>query len=180
MSEEENLDKDTLRLISERARTVVDAQLESIRSKQSFAGTIIGVVSLFLPFFLNYISESGFYFKFLTLLPFSLFLIVLVLMLLVLTAKPIGRTMRPDKFEEMVSRKVEDAYAYDISYSKQAFNLNIRQYNTINERYNIAVWLTIVGVVFSTVMLFVSNLCRNNTEQIQKIEIVTPKTQQND
>lgn len=178
--EESEYDKETLKLVSDRSRFVVESQLESIRSKQSFSGTIIGVVSLFTPFFLNFIQDASYYFKFLALIPLAMLVLVLVLMLLVLTAKPIGRTMQPNKFEEMIERHENDALLYDIAYHKQAYMNNIGVYNTISNRYLISVWLTIGAVIFSTFILFIDRVTTDKTGHIQKIEIVNPNVQKHE
>ena len=73
------------------SKEIVEKQVESYRQQHSYAGTIIGAIALFIPFFMNSINATYQIIQFILLVPVVLFIWAILLMLNIFKTKPLDQ-----------------------------------------------------------------------------------------
>ncbi len=80
------------------SKEIIEKQVDSYRQQHSYAGTIIGVTALYIPFFLNSIDNSVQVIQFIVIVPTALFIGSILLMLSIFITKPLDQAFSVIKY----------------------------------------------------------------------------------
>lgn len=168
--------KETLIHIAEKSNQMLDKQINSYRQKHTNSASVITILALFLPFFLNGLKESNNFIKFFSLIPIILLILSLIIFIQILKGKPLNHGVHPKKFDDLVNNKYEQALIYEIGVNKSSYIDNEPIYEQANIRYNCAIKLTVIAIISSTILLSIDMIHSSEQRPIKPIiQIFMPK-----
>jgi len=148
------------------SKEILDKQVDSYRQQHSYAGTIIGITSLFIPFFLT--SLGAFYIiRFISVVPIALFIWAILLMLNLFKTKPLDQGYNVEKYHELVTKTYKEILLSEIEANLHSYTKNKVITEKENRNYVRAMKLITIALLFSILLIF--------TNQFFKIEKVPTK-----
>ena len=87
-----------LEFLAVNSKEIVEKQVDSYRQQHSYAGTIIGVTVLFIPFFLNGLDGTLQVIQFISIIPIAFFIGAILLMLSIFRSKPLDQAFTVTKY----------------------------------------------------------------------------------
>ena len=171
-----------LEFLATKSKELIDKQINSYRHKHSNAGSVIAIIALFIPFFLNGLSDSYLWLKILSIIPVGLFIYAVKLLLDVLKSKSLDQGFHPDAFDELVNYfNFEKVLLFEIGANRSSFKDNEIIANNANKKFNFGIKLTLIGVVISITTLLINSFFKpDKIDKPQKIEIVNNKNMANE
>ncbi len=160
-----------LEFLASKSKELVEKQVESYRHKKSNAGTIIGVISLFIPFFLNGLGDANFLIQYLSILPIGLLAWSLLLMLKVFRTELLYQFFSVEKFKDLVNKDYEKVLLYEIGANNDSYRDNEPIDVLANKNYNFGIKLTTISVLISIALLLTNNFSKSE-QQLLKVHIV--------
>jgi hypothetical protein len=151
--------KDDLRhfeFLAINSKEIIEKQVDSYRQQHSYAGTIIGFTVLFIPFFLNSLTDSNQVLQFVSILPIILFIGSILLMLSIFRGKPLDQALSVTKYKELLTKTYQEILLYEIEANKDSYLKNSIVTNKGNKRYLQGVGLTTIAILISIILLLVS------------------------
>jgi len=163
-----------LEFLAEKSKEFIDKQISAYRQKHSNAGSVIAIIALFIPFFLNGLDESFLIIKLISVIPVALFIYSVKLFLDVLKSKSLDQGFSVDKLDELANyNNYEKVLLYEIGANRSSFNDNKKITNQANNCFNLGIKLTLCSVILSIGILLFNNFFKPTKEdKIQKIEII--------
>lgn len=173
-------DNSDLEFLASKSSELIEKQISSYRHKHSNAGTIITIITLFVPFFLNGLDNSNIIFKICSILPFIILLWAIILFINILKTKSLDQGFSVNKFDELINKSYEEILIYEIGANRSSFIDNQKILDKTNVNYFFAIKLTVFAIMFSSLLLLINNFF--NTEKVIKVDIINPKNmiQEND
>lgn len=170
-------DLSDLKFLADKSKEFIDKQISSYRQKHSNSGTIIGIISLFIPFFLNGLSDAYLTINLLSIIPVGLFIYAVILLLGVIRSKPLDQGFSVDKFYDLANENnFEKVLLYEIGANKSSFKDNEIILEEANSDFNLGVRLTIISILISIGLLMTNKFFKpNEKEKIYKVEITKSK-----
>lgn len=150
-----------LEFLAEKAKELLDRQIESYRSNHTKAGTIIGISAIFIPVFMFVIDKTSPIIQLLSILPLLGFGYSLYIMLKVLHSTPLDQGFNPEKFDELVNEDYEDILLYEIGAKRDSFIDNEIISQRLTRKFNRGLRTTIFAIALSMLLLF-GNIIINN------------------
>ena len=86
-----------------KSKDFIEKRISSYRQKQTNSGTIMAVISLFIPFFLEGLDDSFTWVKLVSIAPISLFVYALFAFIEVLKSRVLDQGFHFKKFQELVN-----------------------------------------------------------------------------
>ncbi len=171
-----------LEFLAEKSKEFIDKQINSYRHKHSNAGSVIAIIALFIPFFLNGLTDSYLCLKILIIVPVGLFLYSVKLLLDVLKTKSLDQGFHPDTFDELVNyMDYEKVLLYEIGANRSSFKDNEIITEQANKKFNLGIRITLIAVVISITILLINSFIKPPKEdKPQKVEIVNLKNMANE
>ena len=83
-----------LEFLAAKSKEMVEKQVASYRQKHSNSGIIIGVITLFVPFFINGLENAYPLIQYLSLIPIGLLVLAIIIMLSVLRTKLLSQSIQ--------------------------------------------------------------------------------------
>ncbi|MCX6305895.1 MAG: hypothetical protein NT040_13105 [Bacteroidetes bacterium] len=151
------------------SKEIVEKQVDSYRQQHSYAGTIIGVTALFIPFFLSSLVGTFQVIQLISVIPIALFIWAILLMLDIFKTKPLDQAYNVEKYQGSLTKTYKEILLSEIGANTLSYRQNKIITEKGNKQYIVAVRLTTVALLFSIVLLF--------TNQFFKIEKVPTKIQ---
>jgi hypothetical protein len=158
-----------LEFFATNSKEIVEKQVDSYRQQHSYAGTIIGVTALFIPFFLNSLVGTFIVIQLISVIPIGLFIWAILLMLNIFKTNPLDQSYNVEKFQAFINKSYKEILLSEIEANTHSYNKNKIITEKGNKNYTTAVRLTTIALLFSIVLLF--------TNQFFKIEKVPTKVQ---
>jgi len=158
-----------LEFFATNSKEIVEKQVDSYRQQHSYAGTIIGVTALFIPFFLNSLVGTFIVIQLISVIPITLFILAILLMLNIFKTKPLDQAYNAEKYQASLTKNFKEILLSEIEANTHSYNQNKIITLKGNKQYIIVVRLTTIALLFSIVLLF--------TNQFFKIEKVPTKVQ---
>lgn len=179
---EKNEDNSDLEFLASKSNEFIEKQISSYRHKHSNAGSIITIIILFVPFFLNGLDNSNLLFKICSILPVIILLWAIILFINILKTKSLDQGFSVNKFDELINKSYEEILIYEIGANKSSFIDNQKILDKTNVSYFFAIKLTVFAIMFSSVLLLTNNFFKKEKEKVTKVEIIKPKKmkQEND
>jgi len=152
-----------LEFFANNSKDILDKQVESYRQQHSYAGTIIGITALFIPFFLS--SLGAFHLiRFISVIPIALFIWAILLLLNLFMTKPLDQAYNVEKYKVLLTKTYQEILMSEIEANLQSYSRNKKITEKSNKNYIRAVKLITIALLFSIVLIF--------TNQFFKIEKV--------
>ena len=151
------------------SKEIVEKQVDSYRQQHSYAGTIIGVTALFIPFFLSSLVGTFIVIQFISVVPIALFIWAILLMLSIFRTKPLDQSYNVEKYQLLMNKSYKEILLSEIEANTHSYNKNKIITDAGNKNYITAVRLTTIALLVSIVLLFAN--------QFFKIEKVPTKVQ---
>ncbi len=163
-----------LEFLALNSKEIIEKQVDSYRQQHSYAGTIIGVTVLFIPFFLNGLDGTLQVIQFISILPICFFIGSILLMLSIFRTKPLDQAFSVKKYKELMEKTYKEILLYEIEANTNSYNKN----NTITEKgtrlYSRGVGLTTIAIFISIVLLLANKFIA--IEKVPaKVQIVNNK-----
>lgn len=165
-----------LELLATKSNELLDDQVNSYRQKHSNAGTIIGVIALFTPFFLSGLDNSFLYIKIASIVPILLFGIAMYYLLLVLQSRPLYFGIGMKNFDELAKTDYKKLLLTEIGANHSSFRENMAIKEANDRKYSRGVILTMTGIFFSFLIL-VTNIFHRPEEKKEPVQVEIIKTQ---
>jgi uncharacterized membrane protein (DUF106 family) len=167
-----------LEFLAEKSKEMIEKQIESTRQKKSNAGTIMGVITLFIPFFINGLDNSYKFVQYLSILPIGILVWAIIIMLGVLRAELMFEFFSVEKFKNLVNEDYEQILLYEIGANNDSFRDNKPIDEEINKNYNFGIKLTIISIIISVVLLLFNNFWHPQ-KQVTKIQLINTNSMEN-
>jgi Na+/melibiose symporter-like transporter len=145
-----------LEFLAVNSKEIIEKQVDSFRQQHSYAGTIIGVTVLFIPFFLNGLDGTSQVIQFISIIPIACFIVSILLLLSIFRTKPLDQAFSGKKYHELVNKTYRDILLYEIDANTNSYNKNTLLTEKKNRSYARGVSLTTVAIFISIVLLLVN------------------------
>jgi hypothetical protein len=176
MKNEEKIDDNSnLEFLASKSNDFIEKQISSYRHKHSNAGSIITIITLFVPFFLNGLDSGNLFFKICAILPVIILLWAIVLFINILKTKSLDQGFSVNKFDELINKTYEEVLLYEIGANRSSFVDNQKILDKTNKSYFFAIKLTVFAIMFSSLLLLTNNFFKEEVEKITKVEIIKSK-----
>jgi len=155
-----------LEFIANNSKEILEKQVDSYQQQHSYAGTIIGITALFIPFFLNSLVRTYHIIQFASVVPIALFIWVILLMLNIFRTKPLEQAYNVEKYQVLLTKTYEEILLNEIEANSKSYCKNKTIIEKGNKNYIKAVKLITIALLFSIVLLFA-----NQFFKIEKVPI---------
>lgn len=142
-----------LEFLAINSKEIIEKQVDSYRQQHSYAGTIIGVTVLFIPFFLNGLDGTFQVIQFISIVPIALFIWEILLMLSIFRTKPLDQAFSVSKYKELLTKTYKEILLYEIDANANSYIKNRIITQKGNKRYTTGVSLTTIAILISIVLL---------------------------
>ncbi len=142
-----------LEFLTLNSKEIIEKQVDSYRQQHSYAGTIIGVTVLFIPFFLNGLDGTLQAIQFISILPIFLFIVSILSMLSIFRTKPLDQAFSSKKYHELLNKSYKEILLYEIEANTNSYNKNSSLTERGNRNYSRGVALTTVAIIISIILL---------------------------
>lgn len=159
-----------LEFLAKKSSEFIDKQLSAYRQKHANSGTVIAIVTLFIPFFLTGLNDAFFYLRVASVIPIVMFIWAIKLFLNVLETKSMDQGFNPQKFDELANyRDYEKILLFEIGANRDSFNANKIITEKANRCFSNAIKVTLYAVVISIVILVFNNFYKPVKPEKEKI-----------
>lgn len=161
---------DKLKFLNEKSNLLLERQIDSYRQNHAKAATIIGVIAIFIPFFLNGLSDATLVIKIISIAPVAVLCWAMWLLLMMLRSRPLFQGINLDMLDGLVNKEPVEIILYDIGLNRESYRDNLKLTEKPNRDYNRAVLLTIIAILFSSALLLTNNIAFSSTKK-EPIEV---------
>jgi hypothetical protein len=142
-----------LEFLAINSKEIIEKQVDSYRQQHSYAGTIIGVTVLFIPFFLNGLGGTLQVIQFISIVPIALFIVAILLMLNIFRSRPLDQAFSVIKYQALSDKSYKEILLYEINANTNSYNKNKVLTEKGNQEYSRAVAFTTVAIIISIVLM---------------------------
>ncbi len=142
-----------LEFLAINSKEVIEKQVDSYRQQHSYAGTIIGAIALFIPFFLSSFDGTFPIIQFILIVPIAFFIWSILLMLSIFRTKPLDQAFSVTKYKELLAKTYKEILLYEIEANSRSYIINSIITEKGNKRYNTGVRMTTVALLISIVIM---------------------------
>ena len=153
-------DLKNLEFLASNSKEIIEKQVDSYRQQHSYAGTIIGVVVLFIPFFLSSFDNTFKITQYISILPIALFIWAILAMLSIFRTKPLDQAFSVAKYQDFLTKTYKDILLNEIEANTKSYNKNLIITNKGSKRYSAGVSLTTVAFLISIVLLLANQFIK--------------------
>jgi hypothetical protein len=163
-----------LEFLALNSKEIIEKQVDSYRQQHSYAGTIIGVTVLFIPFFLNGLGGTLQVIQFISIIPIGFFIGSILLMLSIFRTKPLDQAFSVKKYNELMDKTYKEVLLYEIEANTNSYNKNHKITEKGTRLYSRGVGLTTIAIFISIVLLMANKFI--TIEKVPaKVQIVNDK-----
>jgi hypothetical protein len=152
-------DEDTvkkLELLCERSKSLLEVQSSIFDQTRQNSTAILTLLAVFLPFFLNGLTDSLEWVKYLSLVPVLLILAAMLIFLITFRTQEFDRGFSNEKFQDLVNEPYKTVLVYDLSSNTDSYRDNKSVVSKMRKKYSLALALTYVAVVSSAAILLLN------------------------
>jgi hypothetical protein len=153
-------DLKNLEFLASNSKEIIEKQVDSYRQQHSYAGTIIGVVVLFIPFFLSSFDNTFKVTQYISILPIALFIWAILSMLSIFRTKPLDQAFSVAKYQDFLTKTYKEILLNEIEANTSSYNRNLIITDRGSKRYTIGVSLTTVAFLISIVLLLANQFIK--------------------
>jgi Na+/melibiose symporter-like transporter len=165
-----------LEFLAVNSKEIIEKQVDSYRQQHSYAGTIIGVTVLFIPFFLNGLNGTQNVIQFIAIIPIVLFIGAILLMLSIFRTKPLDQAFTVTKYKDLLGKTYQEILRYEIEANANSYIKNTAFTDKGNRRYTNGVRLTTFAILMAIVLLLANKFISIETPtkvQVVKSQVVS-------
>jgi len=163
-----------LEFLAMNSKEIIEKQVDSYRQQHSYAGTIIGVTVLFIPFFLNSLDGTLDIIQFISIVPIALFIGAILLMLSIFRTNPLDQAFSVVKYKELLTKTYKEILLYEIEANANSYIKNSKITDKGNRRYAKGVRLTTAAILIAIGLLLSNKLISIETVPT-KVQIIDSK-----
>ena len=145
-----------LRFLVRKSAELLDKELGSFLQQHNYAGTIIGITFIFVPFFISGLSDALPVIRVIAIVPIVLFFWGLLLLLSIFRAKSTGQAFIWDEYDNLLKSSYRETLLYFIKANTQTHERNKKIIFESHKKYDTGIKLTIVAMLISIVLLLIS------------------------
>ena len=149
-----------LEFLATNSKEIIEKQVDSYRQQHSYAGTIIGVTVLYIPFFLNGLDGTSQITQYLSIVPILFFIWSMLLMLSIFRSKPLDQAFSVVKYRQFLSKPYKEILLNEIEANTHSYSKNIAITEKGNKRYTTGVGLTTIALLISIVLLLINQFIK--------------------
>ena len=153
-------DLKNLEFLASNSKEIIEKQVDSYRQQHSYAGTIIGVVVLFIPFFLSSFDTTFKITQYISIIPIALFIWAILLMLSIFRTKPLDQAFSVNNYQDYLNNTYKDILLNEIESNTNSYNRNLIITDRGSKRYTIGVSLTTIAFLISIVLLLANQFIK--------------------
>ena len=153
-------DLKNLEFLASNSKEIIEKQVDSYRQQHSYAGTIIGVVVLFIPFFLSSFDNTFKITQYISILPIALFIWAILSMLSIFRTKPLDQAFSIAKYQDFLNKTYKEILLNEIEANTNSYNRNLLITDKGSKRYSTGVSLTAVAFLISIVLLLANQFIK--------------------
>ncbi len=153
-------DLKNLEFLASNSKEIIEKQVDSYRQQHSYAGTIIGVVVLFIPFFLSSFDNTFKITQYISILPIALFIWAILSMLSIFRTKPLDQAFSIAKYQDFLNKTYKEILLNEIEANTNSYNRNLLITDKGSKRYSTGVSLTTVAFLISIVLLLANQFIK--------------------
>jgi len=153
-------DLKSLEFLSSNSKEIIEKQVDSYRQQHSYAGTIIGVTVLFIPFFLNSFDGTFQITQYISIVPIVLFIVAMLLLLSIFRTKPLDQAFSVGKYHDFLNKTYKEILLNEIDANVRSYNKNISVTEKGNKRYTLGVNLITIALLISIVLLLANQFIK--------------------
>jgi hypothetical protein len=163
-----------IEFLANKSKDFIDRQISAYRQKQSNSGSIMAIISLFIPFFLGGLDDAFLWIKLLSIIPVVLFVYAIFSFIGVLKGRPLDQGFHTRKFQELVNLKnFKKVLLYEIGANQSSFNDNTPKVNKANDAFSRAIKVTTLAVLFSIGLLLTNKFLKpSKIEPPVKVQLI--------
>lgn len=145
-----------LEFLAINSKEIIEKQVDSYRQQHSYAGTIIGVTALFIPFLLSTFDTTISIIQFFLIAPIVLFIWAILLLLSIFRTKPLDQAFGVSKYKELLTKTFKEILSYEINANSRAYSTNKVVTEKGNKLYAMGIKLTTIALLISIVLMMVN------------------------
>ena len=163
-----------IEFLANKSKDFIDKQISAYRQKQSNSGSIMAIISLFIPFFLSGLEDSYTYIKLLSIIPIGLFVYGIFSFIEVLKSRPLDQGFHTNKFQQLVNfNDYKRVLLYEIGANQSSFNDNTAKVDKANNSLERGIKVTTVAVLFSIGLLLTNKFFKpSKPDNPVKVQII--------
>ena len=163
-----------IEFLANKSKDLIDRQVSAYRQKQTNSGTIMAIISLFIPFFISGLDDSYTWVKMISLIPVVLFVIALFAFIVVLRSRPLDQGFHNKKFQDLINMMdYKKVLLYEIGANQSSFNDNTKKVKTANKSFTLGIKVTAVAVMLSIGLLMTNKFTKPpKTEKPIRVQII--------
>ena len=142
-----------LEFLAVNSKEIIEKQVDSYRQQHSYAGTIIGAIALFIPFFLSSLNETFRVIQFCLVVPIALFIWSILLLLSIFRTKPLDQAFSVAKYKNLLTKTFKEILLYEIDANTHSYTINIITTEKGNKRYANGIRLATIALMMSIVLM---------------------------
>lgn len=162
-----------LEFLAVNSKEIIEKQVDSYRQQHSYAGTIIGAIALFIPFFLSSLNETFSVIQFVLIIPIALFIWSILLLLSIFRTKPLDQAFSVAKYKNLLTKTFKEILLYEIEANTRSYTINSITTEKGNKRYANGIRLATVALLISIVVMM-ANKFFIIEEKPTKVQVVNP------
>src|SRR5580704_17065358 len=93
-----------LEFLAVNSKEIIEKQVDSYRQQHSYAGTVIGAIALFIPFFLGSFDGTAQIIQFISIIPTAFFILSILLMVSIFRSKPLDQAFNVTKYKDLLGK----------------------------------------------------------------------------
>ena len=165
-----NADYPDLLFLAAKSQDLINKQVESYRHHQSNSATVLTLLAVFLPFFLNGLSDSALPIKYASVLPTALIVAAILILLQIFRSQPLDQSFAHTEFLSLINESYEQILLFEIGANTQSFAANSPITARANAQYNRALLLTVIAVILSAGLLMADKFV-DSPKQVQEVHL---------
>jgi hypothetical protein len=143
-----------IEFLAAKSKDFIDKQIGAYRQKQTNSGSIMAIISLFIPFFLSGLDEAYIYVKLISIIPVGLFVYGIFAFIEVLKSRSLDQGFHTNKFQDLVNlNDYKKVLLYEIGANQSSFNDNTPKVNKANNIFDRGIKVTTLAVLFAIGLL---------------------------
>jgi hypothetical protein len=143
----------SLEFLAINSKEIVEKQVDSYRQQHAYAGTIIGAIAIYIPFFLSSLESTFQIIQFILVIPIGIFIWAILLMLSIFRTKPLDQAFNVTKYKELMVKPYKEILVYEMEANKRSFGINVIMTERGNKRYSYGVKLTTIALLTSIFLI---------------------------
>jgi len=149
-------DLKNLEFLAVNSKEIIEKQVDSYRQQHSYAGTIIGAIALYIPFFMGGFDGTSPVVQFISIVPIAFFILSILSMLSIFRTKPLDQAFNVTKYKDLLEKSYKDILLFEIDANARSYTINRIVTERGSKRYSKGVSLTIIALLSSIVLILVN------------------------